>query len=183
MSRAAIHAVRNPIFDPATGRLPRLALDVVQDRPREHPELRVQRLGAEVEGGDDAPDGPARGTGRVEGAREHLPPDPAALHPGKREELREEVRLAAQDRDRVADDPPFDDGDVETVRVRRERVSEEREEIADREVRRWLPLAADQVPEGAAAQAGTDDEVPRARRTDADIEVRLDHRAGWSTPY
>src|SRR5207249_535168 len=159
------------------------ALDVVQDRPREHPELRVQRLGAQVEGGHDAPGGAARGTGRVEGAREHLPPDPAALHPGKREELREEVRLAAQDRDRVAYDPPFDNSDVEAIRVRRERVSEEREETADREVRRPLPLAADQVPKGAAAQAGTNDEIPRARWADADVEVRPDRRAGRSSPY
>src|SRR5437879_6218277 len=168
-------------LETANGRLRRLALDVVQDRAREHAELRIQRLGAEVEGRHDATDGPALGTGRVERAREHLPPDAAALRPGPPEELREEVRLAAQDGDRIAHDPPFDDGDMVAIRVRRERVAEEREEIADRKARRPLPLAAGQVPEGAEAQSGAGDEISWARGADADVEARLDHMAGWFT--
>src|SRR5437867_299508 len=191
MSFAAIHAVRNstlspapnaamsaPPFRPGThadtvfGRLRRLSLDEVHDRPRVHSELRVQRLGAEVQGGHHATDGPERRTGRVERAREHLPPDPAALHPWFPEELREEVRLPAQDCDRVANDPPSDDGDVEAIRVRRERVTEEPDEVA-----------VAQVSERGEAQAGAGGEIARARGADAGLEARLGHRAGWSTEY
>jgi len=93
------------------------------------------------------------------------------------------VRLPAQDRDRVAHDSPSDDGDVEAVRVRRERVAQEREEIADGEARRPLSLAAAQVRKGGEAQSGAGDEIPRARGADADFEARLDHMAGWSTEY
>jgi len=112
-----------------------------------------------------------------------LPPDPAALHPWLPEELREEVRLPAQDRDRVANDPPSDDGDVEAIRVRRERVTEEPDEVAEREIRRRLPFAAAQVSEGGEAQAGAGGEIARARGADPGLEARLGHTAGWSTEY
>src|SRR5256886_698398 len=105
-------------------------------------------------------------------AREHLPPDPAALHPWFPEELREEVRLPAQDCDRVANDPPSDDGDVEAIRVRRERVTEEPDEVA-----------VAQVSERGEAQAGAGGEIARARPADAGLEARLGHRAGWSPAY
>src|SRR5438445_10797927 len=170
-------------LETANGRLRRLALDVVQDRPREHPELRIQCLGTEVEGGHDASDGPARDPGRVERPREYRPPNPATLHPGPREELRKEVRPPAQDRDRVADDLPSDDCDVEAIRVRRERVAEEREEAANGDGRRPLPLAAAQVPQGAEAQTGAGGEIARARGADAHVEARLGHEAGWAAGY
>src|SRR5690348_12753151 len=114
---------------------------------------------------------------RVESPREHRPPDPAALHPREREELREEMRLPPQDRDRVANDPPSDDCDVEAVRVCRERVAEEREQAARGEGRRPQPLAAAQVPEGPEAQTGARGEITRACRADTHIEAWLGHEA------
>ena len=151
------------------GRLRGLPLDEVQDRAREHSELRVERLRAEIEGSDDAADGPARRVGRVERAREHLPPNPAALSTWEREELREEVRPSAEDRDGIAYDLAPHDGDMESPWIGSERVAEELDEVPRGKVRRWFSLAASQVPQRTDAHAGAGGEVRRARGANADI--------------
>src|SRR5256886_5475804 len=114
-------------FHSYVGSLRGLPLDEVQDRAREHSELRVQRLRAEIKGSDDAADGPAGRVGRVERAGEHLPPDPVALSAWEREELREEVRPPAEDRDGIAHDLAPHDRDVESPRIGSERVAEEQD--------------------------------------------------------
>src|SRR5207244_12717012 len=98
-------------------------------------------------------------------------------------ERRQALDRPAQDRDRVANDRPSDDGDVEAMRVRRERVTEEPDEVAEREIRRRLPFAAAQVSEGGEAQPGAGGEIARARGADPGLEARLGHTAGWSTEY